>query len=63
VFWSPAFDYCGHDFGGDGGQEDAVAEVAGGDVVAGDCGGAEDGEGVGSCGAEAGPVLENFGVG
>ena len=51
MFWSAAFDYGGHDFRGDGSQQDAVAEVAGRDVIAGSRGLAEDGKRVGSSGA------------
>ena len=51
VFWSAAFDYGGHDFRGDGSQQDAVSEVASRDVIAGSRGLAEDGKRVGSSGA------------
>ena len=54
------FDDGCHNFCSDGGEQDAVAEVAGGDVVAGSWGFAEDGERVGSSGAKAGPAFEDF---
>ena len=57
-----AFDDGCHDFRSDGREKDAVAKVAGGDVVAGSLGFAEDGERVGSSGAKAGPAFENSGV-
>ena len=43
-------------------EQNAVAKMAGGDVVAGSCGCAENGQSVGSSGTQAGPVFENFGV-
>lgn len=57
-----ADDVC-HDLGRDRCQQDAVAEVACGDVVAGNVGCAEDGQSVGGTGAEPGPVFEDFGFG
>jgi len=58
--WGAAFNHCCQDFCGDGSEEDAIAEMAGGDVVAGRLRLAEDGERVGSSGAQAGPVLEDL---
>src|ERR1700683_3749619 len=54
-----ACDHVCHDFCGDGGEEDAVAEVAGSDEVAGGGSCAEDGQGVWRTGTQAGPVSEN----
>src|SRR5580658_9729290 len=55
-----ACDYACHDFCGDGGEEDAVAEVASGDEVAGGGSCAENGKSVGCAGAQAGPVFEDL---
>ena len=58
-----AFQEVSHDDGGCRGQQDAVAEVAGGEevgAVLGAC--AEDGEGVCSCWAQTGPGFYLGGV-
>ena len=62
MLWFSAFDDRCHNFGRDGAQENAVAEMASGDVVAGCLGLTEDRESVGSSGAQAGPVFEDSSV-
>src|ERR1700733_2837771 len=62
IFRSAAFDHRCHYLRSDRSEQDAVTEVAGGYVIAGSGGGAENGQGVGSSWAEAGPVFENFAV-
>lgn len=49
--------------GGPGGEQNAVAEVPGGDPAAGRSGGADEGEFVGRGGAKAGPAVDEFGEG
>jgi len=48
---------------GDRSEQDAVAEVAGGDIVPGDGGCAEDGQSVWRARAKSGPVFEDFSLG
>lgn len=50
-------EHLGHDVAGDGGEQDPVAVVAGGQVQAGQGGGAEQGRVVGGRGAQARPGL------
>ena len=62
--WSLLGDKLGEEKGGGGGEQDAVAEVAVGEQVAGlGAGGAEERQAVGGGGAEAGPGLEELGAG
>src|SRR6266567_6537044 len=62
-FWSAVFNYGAHYVCGDGSKQDAVAKVAGGDVIAGNRGFAEDRKRIGGSGAQACPAFEDFGIG
>src|SRR6266567_1996680 len=58
-----SFDDGRHDFRSDGREEDAVAEVAGGDVVARSGCLAKDRQRIGSSGAKSGPAFQDSCVG
>src|ERR1700728_477773 len=62
VFGSLPFNHGCHYVCGDGSEKDAVAEVAGSDVITGRCGRAEDGQGIWSSVTQARPIFEDFAV-
>jgi len=55
-------DYGGHDFCCDGREQDAVAEVAGGDIVSGRSRLSKDGKGIGRAGAQPCPAFQDLRV-